>query len=410
MSRIARLGLFIFAALVILSFTVFKIGNRRLFFADTYRLHAEFDNVAGLPFGADVRVGGLRKGMVEDIRLPRQPGEKILVVMELESSTRDVVKKDSVASIDTEGLLGNKYLAVSFGSIDAEAVHDGDGIPGRPPLELSDLVKKSNEILDSTKEATSDLQEVASKINRGEGTVGALINDKKIYDRISSVTADAREVTARAKVGVTSFQENMQALKKNWFFRGFFRDRGYQDATELTKHEIAKLPDQPAAKRFIYPGKELFAKPDTAKLQRESSLNQVGSYLEKNVFSMAVVAAYAGTAGEREENQTLTEARAMVVRQYLAKNFKMDDSRVVTKGMGEDDQTDPAKADRVEILVYTGDVSRLARARQQTTAETGSTPGIGPRQPVSTAASHRSARRVASRHSSQGSAKSLGLP
>ena len=67
---------------------------------------------------------------------------------------------------------------------------------------------------------------------------------------------------------------------------------------------------------------------------------------------MAVVTAYTGVAGEKERNLTLTQARAMVVREYLAKKFRVDDTRIRTKGFGEDAQTDSKKASRVEIIVY----------------------------------------------------------
>jgi len=116
MSRVARLGIFIVATLAILASGVFLIGSKEYLFSSTYQLKAQFDNVAGLAAGADVRVGGVHSGTVESIELPHHPGEKVTVVMELEKSTHEIVKQDSVASIETEGLLGNQYMAISFGS------------------------------------------------------------------------------------------------------------------------------------------------------------------------------------------------------------------------------------------------------------------------------------------------------
>jgi phospholipid/cholesterol/gamma-HCH transport system substrate-binding protein len=113
MSRVARLGAFIIATLAVLATGVFIIGSKEYLFRSTYPLKAQFDNVAGLASGADVRVGGVHSGTVTDITLPHRPGEKITVVMELDSSTHEIVKRDSVASIETEGLLGNQYMAIS---------------------------------------------------------------------------------------------------------------------------------------------------------------------------------------------------------------------------------------------------------------------------------------------------------
>ena len=136
MSKEVRLGLFIVLALAILSFAVFYIGNKETRFTSTYMVKTQFQNVAGLNKGADVRVGGIRKGTVKSIDLPKTPDGKVTVVISLESATRDIVKKDSVAAIKSEGLLGDKYVEVSFGSIDAEKVKNGDTIGSQPPLEI----------------------------------------------------------------------------------------------------------------------------------------------------------------------------------------------------------------------------------------------------------------------------------
>src|ERR1051326_4911966 len=124
MSRVVRLGIFIVGTLAILAAAIFLIGNKRLLFASTYRLQAGFKNVAGLNCGAEVRVGGIRKGIVKQIQMPHESDGEMTVLMDMENSTRDVVKKDSVAAIQTEGLLGNKYMEISFGSGDAPKVVD----------------------------------------------------------------------------------------------------------------------------------------------------------------------------------------------------------------------------------------------------------------------------------------------
>jgi len=133
MSRAIRLGAFIVATLAILMVGVFIIGSKKYLFNSTYQLKAQFDNVVGLDAGGDVRVGGVHSGTVRNIVLPHKPGEKVTVVMDLGKSTHEIIKQDSVASIETEGLLGNQYLAISFGSAGAADVRDGQSIAGAPP-------------------------------------------------------------------------------------------------------------------------------------------------------------------------------------------------------------------------------------------------------------------------------------
>src|SRR5713226_3031438 len=102
MTSTVRLGAFIFSALIMLGIMVFLIGEKQFLFSRTYHIKAQFDNVAGLDEGAPVRAGGVHVGAVQRIRLPQQPDEKITVEMTLEKSTRQVLKKDSIASIETE--------------------------------------------------------------------------------------------------------------------------------------------------------------------------------------------------------------------------------------------------------------------------------------------------------------------
>ncbi|MGA2807662.1 MAG: MlaD family protein, partial [Terracidiphilus sp.] len=137
MSRVARLGVFIVLTLAILATGVFIIGSKAYLFRSTYQLRAQFDNVAGLAAGADVQVGGVHSGTVHSIDLPHRPGDKVTVVIDLDRSTHEIIKQDSVASIETEGLLGNQYLAISFGSRGQGDVRDGDLIQSKPPLEMS---------------------------------------------------------------------------------------------------------------------------------------------------------------------------------------------------------------------------------------------------------------------------------
>jgi phospholipid/cholesterol/gamma-HCH transport system substrate-binding protein len=343
MSKEVRLGLFIVVTLAILFAGVFLIGNTETLFKSTYRVKAEFQNVAGLSDGADVRIGGIHKGTVRKIDLPKQPDGKVTVAMDLQSATRDIVKKDSLAAIKSEGLLGNKYVEVSFGSKESERLKDGETIGSEPPLDISDLFNKTNQILDTTKttmegaqETVNNLQSITSKIDHGKGSVGALINDKTVYNQ--------------ATQAANNLSESTEALKHNFLVRGFFKNRGYENASDLTKHQIAKLPAGPSVKTFSYEEKQIFDKPDTAKLRNETVLNEAGKYLEQTKFGLVVVASSVGMKGDSEKDRVLTEARAMVVRDYLVKNFKLDDTRIKTIGLGK---TDTANGKRkVDILVY----------------------------------------------------------
>jgi len=360
MSRVARLGAFIVLTLAILAAAVFTIGSKAYLFRSTYQLKTLFDNVAGLSAGANVEVGGVHSGTVHSIMLPHQPGDKVTVLIDVDSTTHEIIKRDSVASIETEGVLGNQYLAISFGSAGQADVHDGDLIPSKPPLQVSELFKKANSILDSSQqaiqnasEATAHLNSVSAKIDSGQGSVGALINDRELYSNLQNSTHSLSGTMVQAEAGVTDFRENMEALKHNFLLNGYFKKRGYENSADLTDNQIDGFPKGTPAKVFDYSAKQLFAGRDTAKLQNQKSLNESGEYLVNTPFGFAVVVVSAGLEGDSSKELELTKARAMVIRGYLVENFGFDDSKIKTLGLGKQTgATSVVDAGTIELLIF----------------------------------------------------------
>ncbi len=157
----------------------------------------------------------------------------------------------------------------------------------------------------------------------------------------------------QARAGVTDFQENMEAMKHNFLLRGYFKNRGYEDSDELAKNEIERLPQGAPTKEFTYSTKQLFDKQDSAKLKNQKSLNAGGEFLANNQFGFAVVVASTGMEGDTQKDLVLTQARAMVVREYLVENFGFDDSQLKTLGMGKaSDANSDAEWGKLQIVIY----------------------------------------------------------
>jgi phospholipid/cholesterol/gamma-HCH transport system substrate-binding protein len=343
MSRSFRLGLFLLTTLAILSACVFLVGREQLKFGSNYRVRSEFENVAGLSDGADVRVGGIRKGTVQSIQLPKRPDGKVTVSMDLAKETQSIVRQDSVASIQSAGLLGDKYVDISFGSVDAERLKGGETIESQPPLDVADLFHKANQILDTSQGAlesilgaTDNLNLITGKINSGHGTVGKLINDPTLYQQ--------------AAASVTSMHDSADAMQHNFLLRGFFKDRGYTNPAELQQHAIAQLPAEKSVKSFQYDPKKLFDKADSAKLKNQKGLNDAGQYLQSEKFGLVVIAVSTGKTGDSDKEHVLSEARGFVIRKYLVENFSLDDSRLKTLGLGK--SATASEGGSIEILVY----------------------------------------------------------
>jgi phospholipid/cholesterol/gamma-HCH transport system substrate-binding protein len=340
MGRNIRVGLFVVVALAILGVMVFLVGSMESKFQRTYRLQAQFQNVSGLEEGADVRVGGLHEGTVRKIELPSSPQGKMTVVMDMSRGTREVIKQDSLAAIKSEGMVGNKYVEISFGSEGSPDVKSGETIASQAPIDISDLLAKANQILDSTKgaldnvqAATQNVTTITAKINNGRGTVGALINNPSMYQQASA--------------GAAALRQDADALKHNFLLRGYFKQHGFADPEEIQKRLIAQIPSETPRKVFTYEATKMFDKADSATVKDQKSLNEAGAYLQQENPALAVVEASVGPKGDSDQDRELSQARAYAVRSYLVDHFKLDDRKLKIFGAGKSDA--PAG---LRILIY----------------------------------------------------------
>ena len=135
-----------------------------------------------------------------------------------------------------------------------------------------------------------------------------------------------------------------------FLLKGFFNKRGYVDADELKKHEITALPTAQPIKTFTLAAKDLFEKVGSAKIKNKKALDEAGAYLEKEKFGLAVVVSAAGLKGDTDKMLVQTRAQSTVVRNYLVQNFRLDDTRVKTRGIGKSEELGPEGS--LEILVY----------------------------------------------------------
>ena len=265
----------------------------------------------------------------------------MIVVMDVSRETRHLIRQDSVASIQAEGLVGNKYVEVSFGSDSSPEVPKSGTIQSAPPVDISDLIHKTDQILDTTKGtlnnlqvATANFSDISGKINTGRGTVGALINDKTMY----------RQATA----SVEALHADADALKHNFLLRGFFKKQGFADPVEIQKYVIPRLPAGTPEKVFRFDAAKLFDK-DAAKIKDQKALNEAGTFLQTRNRGLMVIEVSGGPVGEADKELATSQARAYALRSYLLDHFKLDDGRLKIIGLGK---TDDGPA--VRVLAYNG--------------------------------------------------------
>lgn len=238
-SKAVGAGAFVVIGLLLFSIALFMIGERRMLFERRFTIYTEFSRLGDLETGAPVRVAGAEAGEVSDIQLPRTPSEKFRVKMEVREALHPIIRTDSVAIPQTQGLVGGVFVNINVGTDQAPRVNDGGTIPGRDPFQISDLLQQASdtmmmvedtvtalrgdaetavrEVAGTAEDAhallnaltpdleamarngrtiSADARDLTAKLNDGQGTIGKLINDDDLYRQMRDLTSEAHETMA----------------------------------------------------------------------------------------------------------------------------------------------------------------------------------------------------------------------
>ncbi|NWF51399.1 MAG: MCE family protein [Ignavibacteriaceae bacterium] len=187
----AKLGIFIFIGSALLVIGIFLLGNKEALFSSTFTVKAYFKNIEGLRNGATVRLSGVDVGSVKSIQLTGDETGRIEVQMRLLTDIEQFIRKDTKASIQTEGLVGNKVVILQVGTSGAELVGDGGTIMSKEPVGFTEIIEETQGIMAYTKEMTRNLSEIVARVNKGEGTLGKILNDEELYQSATQLTRQA---------------------------------------------------------------------------------------------------------------------------------------------------------------------------------------------------------------------------
>ena len=232
-----RVGLFFLLGLALAWVTFESLTGGRVFKPKGYTLIAGFANLKGLKNGDEVRMAGVKIGIVDRTRLGPQRVEAILSI---EPTVK--IPKDAVASVQQSSLLGSNHLEVTFGTPGAEPLRDGGEIITKSTVDMNEVIaqlgalgsklegvagdiskalgggeggglfQKFDKLVtdNSAKIGTTmtNLQQVSDKLNKSGGTLGKLINDPKLHDELLASVNEIKAAAADAK----SFMANAQTI------------------------------------------------------------------------------------------------------------------------------------------------------------------------------------------------------
>lgn len=209
-----KIGIFIFLALVILVVGIFMLGDKDALFSSTFEVRAFFHDIQGLKSGATVRLSGIDVGTVSDIAIVDDTTGRVEVTMDIKEDIARFIRTDTRASIETEGLVGNKVVVLQIGSSSADRVRDGGIIQSKEPIGFAEVIEETQGIMQYTKEMTKDLSEIVARVNRGEGSIGKLLVDEELYRDAASLTKRADSSLKNITVEINEMTELFDKLGK----------------------------------------------------------------------------------------------------------------------------------------------------------------------------------------------------
>ncbi|MFH0736242.1 MAG: MlaD family protein [bacterium] len=173
-----KLGVFVAAGIAVFTFVIYFIGQKQQMFRSTFRISGVFKDVAGLQAGNNVRFAGINVGTVETIKIISDSSVSVEIL--IDEDTRKYIKKDAVANIGSDGLIGNKILIISPGTGGKKVIENNDVIQTTPPINMDEILISIKKTIDNTTAITGDLSVITNNIQAGKGVIGRMLMDKDL--------------------------------------------------------------------------------------------------------------------------------------------------------------------------------------------------------------------------------------
>ncbi len=199
-----RVGLFVLVSLVVFGVGVFLISGQTGIFTRKYTVRTYFSDAKGLRGGSQVRVAGVPVGVVEIVRISNltDPNKAVEVVMRIPVTyQKEIRQESSKAELRTAGLLGEAFVDIGRGSLDNPIVPDGGEVDSKEEADIKRIVQNTNDVIANLRVLSDKLNEITGQIKGGKGTLGRLIYDEAVYNRMNQTAEEVRQLVARVNRG-----------------------------------------------------------------------------------------------------------------------------------------------------------------------------------------------------------------
>lgn len=240
-SKKIRLGIFISIGIALFILGIYFVGERQQLFRSTFRLTGVFKDVAGLQAGSNVRFSGVNVGTVDNIRIVSDTSVKVEIL--IDENTRKFIKKDALAIIGSEGLMGNKILIIIPGTGAKKEIENNDILETVQPIDMDDIMISLKKTIDNSSNITNNLSKITGNIESGQGTIGRLLMDRSVALNFDSSIVNLKQGLSglknlmddtknsfannfdstfiNLKEGSAGFKILMKKAKDSWLLWGF---------------------------------------------------------------------------------------------------------------------------------------------------------------------------------------------
>lgn len=206
-----RLGVFVIVGAVLLIVALYVVGNKRNLFGKTFSISAKFYNVNGLMRGNNVRFAGIDVGTVERVEIVND--SSVNVIMIIEKDLQKFIKKNAVASVGTDGLMGNKLVNINVVDKLAPVIEDGDELQTLRSIETDEMTRTLNITNENIKVISSNVRGITDKLS-SKNSLLTILTDTVVAENIRSAIVNIKDAGGQA-LGMASNLEQITEKIKN---------------------------------------------------------------------------------------------------------------------------------------------------------------------------------------------------
>lgn len=268
-----KLGMFVTIGLLLFVMAIYFIGKQKNLFGSTFHITSQFKTVSGLEVGNNVRFSGINVGTVEQIQLKND--STVVVVLVMKEDVRKFIKTDAVASIGSDGLMGDKVLTISPGAKSQKMIEDNGIIASVDGIEMHDIMKSVKKSVDNIGVISDEIAIFSHSMNNGNGALARLVKDDKMANSVSNTLSNLES-------GTKGFSDNMEAAKSNFLLRGYYKKKEKEKVKKQEEIKEKKEEQQEkAAKEKEQKEKELKEQKEKEEKQKQEEAKKAEAEKKK---------------------------------------------------------------------------------------------------------------------------------